>query len=330
MSLDSETDVIVLANAATGPPGTRGPQGATGPPGADSTVPGPQGPDGPQGAQGDLGPPGADSTVPGPQGPPGPQGEGIEGPQGSQGIQGPQGPQGGPGPPGADSAVPGPKGDTGAAGAAGPGVAAGGATGQVLAKRSATDYDTQWAAAAVSERRRMLPGYGLWYVMPGLPGSMTPVNDTLHYVPFYVEKGRRLDRLAINVSGAGQAGSAARLAIHTDIGGWPGAVALDAGSVSTAAAALAALTIDFTPADTLLWLAALFSGMPATPPTIDAFSNADGFLEMGYIGTANMTFVGRSGYVYNGRSALPNPAPLPSTPPNIYHGSGIRFYVRVP
>jgi hypothetical protein len=38
----------------------------------------------------------------------------------------------------------GPQGDPGATGATGPGVAAGGAAGEVLAKGSSTDYDTEW------------------------------------------------------------------------------------------------------------------------------------------------------------------------------------------
>ena len=53
------------------------------------------------------------------------------------GTQGPQGPQGPAGPTGATGA-------TGPAGAAGQGVPVGGTTGQVLAKTSATDYDTEW------------------------------------------------------------------------------------------------------------------------------------------------------------------------------------------
>lgn len=63
---------------------------------------------------GPQGPQGADSTVPGPQGP-----QGETGPQGEQGIQGE-------------------KGDTGA------GVPTGGDIGDVLSKKSTTDYDTEW------------------------------------------------------------------------------------------------------------------------------------------------------------------------------------------
>ena len=64
------------------------------------------------------------------QGPTGPQGEtGATGPQGPQGIQGPTGP-------------------AGADGADGEGVPTGGTTGQVLAKASGSNYDTEWVDAA--------------------------------------------------------------------------------------------------------------------------------------------------------------------------------------
>jgi hypothetical protein len=44
----------------------------------------------------------------------------------------------------------GPQGPTGATGATGAGVAAGGTTGQVLKKKSNTDYDTEWGVASVA------------------------------------------------------------------------------------------------------------------------------------------------------------------------------------
>ena len=77
---------------------------------------------------------------------------GPQGPAGATGATGPAGPAGADGAPGATGATgpqgpEGPKGDTGATGAtgpAGPGVPTGGVTGQVLAKKSGTDYDTEW------------------------------------------------------------------------------------------------------------------------------------------------------------------------------------------
>ena len=67
----------------------------------------------------------------------------IKGPPGVDGSLGPMGPQGDPGVKG-DTGSQGPKGDTGTQGSPGPGVAAGGTTGHILSKKSATDYDTQW------------------------------------------------------------------------------------------------------------------------------------------------------------------------------------------
>lgn len=77
---------------------------------------GPQGPAGATGATGPAGAPGATGAT-GPQGP--------EGPKGDTGATGPAGPQG-------------------EAGPAGHGVPAGGTAGQVLTKKSGTDYDTEW------------------------------------------------------------------------------------------------------------------------------------------------------------------------------------------
>lgn len=74
----------------------------------------------------------------GEQGPEGPQGQ--KGDTGDTGPQGPQGPIGETGPQGER----GPKGDTGPQGNPGVGVPAGGTTGQVLAKSSNNDYETQW------------------------------------------------------------------------------------------------------------------------------------------------------------------------------------------
>ena len=87
-----------------------------------------------QGPQGVPGPAGER----GPQGEPGPAGE--IGPRGPQGLQGEPGPAGERGPQGLQG-EPGPAGDTGPAG---PGVAAGGTTGQILAKKSDANFDTEW------------------------------------------------------------------------------------------------------------------------------------------------------------------------------------------
>jgi hypothetical protein len=144
----------------TGPTGPQGPQGEVGPQGpqGEQGIQGIQGETGPQGLQGETGPQGIQGET-GPQGPQGIQGEtGLQGPQGEQGIQGiqgetgPQGPQGIQGETGATGPQ-GEKGDTGDTGPQGPqgdpgtdgvGIPAGGNEGQILAKVSDDNYDTEW------------------------------------------------------------------------------------------------------------------------------------------------------------------------------------------
>ena len=178
---DEDGNPINLLGGIQGPqglqgvPGPKGDTGNQGPQGiqGDTGSPGPKGDTGTQGIQGQIG-------VQGPKGDPGPQGfkgdtgePGIPGPKGDKGdtgnpgpagIQGLTGPKGDTGVPGAkgDTGLQGPKGDTGAQGIqgikgdtgaqgiqgvqgpAGPGVASGGTTDQILAKNSGTDYDTKW------------------------------------------------------------------------------------------------------------------------------------------------------------------------------------------
>jgi hypothetical protein len=71
---------------------------------------------------------------------------GADGADGAQGPAGADGADGAPGAPGADGAD-GAPGAPGADGAPGVGVPTGGATGEILAKASATDFDTEWIAA---------------------------------------------------------------------------------------------------------------------------------------------------------------------------------------
>ncbi len=78
----------------------------------------------------------------GPTGPAGADGaDGATGPAGATGATGPAGATGATGATGA-------QGPTGPTGATGPGVPVGGTTGQVLAKKNATNYNTEWVDAA--------------------------------------------------------------------------------------------------------------------------------------------------------------------------------------
>ena len=98
-------------------------------PKGDKGDPGEQGPKGDKGDTGEQGPKG-DKGDPGEQGPKGE--DGARGPKGDKGDTGEQGPQG-------------PKGDKGDPGDPGDILPTGGSTGQVLKKKSNTDYDVEWS-----------------------------------------------------------------------------------------------------------------------------------------------------------------------------------------
>lgn len=172
----SEPKIAESATPEKGETGDPGPEGPAGKDGMDGTM-GPQGPPGPKGdpgergEKGDPGEPGPAGSnglagEPGPEGPAGPPGK-----DGGDGAQGPPGERGEKGDPG-DSAyqiwldagntgtkqdflksLKGPQGPPGKGGGGsivtfeggiGKGIPAGGDTGQVLAKKSTANYDTEW------------------------------------------------------------------------------------------------------------------------------------------------------------------------------------------
>lgn len=189
--------------------GETGPQGAVGPTGAHGDI-GPTGPQGVQGQQGiegiqgDVGPTGATGPT-GDTGPTGPQGEqGVQGTTGATGATGTTGPQGATGATGPEGIVAqdtapldtdilwldtsiegiegigptgaaGPTGATGAQGSTGPtgpGVAAGGTTGQILAKIDEVDYNTEWINNYTSEIRHYIKNISGTTLPIGTPVSI--------------------------------------------------------------------------------------------------------------------------------------------------------------
>ena len=218
-----------------GPAGEQGPQGIQGPAGKTGPA-GEPGPAGPQGIQGPQGEPGADGkTGPaGPQGkqgpvgetgPAGPQGEpgadgktGPAGPQGKQGPVGETGPAGPQGEPGADGKTgpagpQGKQGPVGETGPAGPGVATGGTTGQVLAKKSNANFDTEWVDA-----RPYVPIGGIieWdgTGLSGAPDLSTPEKVASVY-GYGTWERYGIDRVTIGAGGEYAAGSTGGEKEHT-------------------------------------------------------------------------------------------------------------------
>ena len=209
-----------------GPAGERGPEGPQGPAGAPGER-GPQGPQGPAGQDGEAATvtvlqtntvePGENASVEnqgtvnaaqlvfniprGATGAQGPAGErGPEGPQGQAGAPGEQGPQGPQGPAGDP-------GEQGPQGPAGQGVPAGGTAGQVLAKKSGTDYDTEWTDAGGGGGTGTPKDANLQVEIGGLPdGSLTEVIS-VDFGSFYMISGyavieRAATLTAITVKGS--------------------------------------------------------------------------------------------------------------------------------
>ena len=153
---------------------------------------------------------------------------GVPGPQGPAGAAGPQGPQGDPGAPGQ-------------------GVAAGGTTGQVLQKLSATSYDTGWltlgtmAAQTASDYSTTAVANGLYYPLSGNPSgfltasALTPYlekaggiitgnitsNNNSSFISFdNVYKTATLNSASVQLNNAGPGGSS--LTIEADGITFPG------------------------------------------------------------------------------------------------------------
>ena len=147
---DDKTFIFRAEPGETGPAGPRGPMGPRGPKG----VAGARGAKGDKGDQGVIGPRGnvGPMGVRGPEGKSGKDGkDGKEGPQGKKGDKGDKGEIGPEGPAGR-SGRDGLSGNRGHRGHTGAGVAEGGTTGQVLAKASGTNFDTEWVSpGAASE-----------------------------------------------------------------------------------------------------------------------------------------------------------------------------------
>lgn len=139
------------------------------------------------------------------------------------------------------------------------GLPSGGSTGQALLKLSNTDYDYAWGDTAGSGGGNQ-PGFlsgeiysGTWNTST-TTGTLTAGILTLH--PFLVPAAVTLNLLRTNVtvSGAG----VVRLGIYASgATNLPGALSLDAGTVSAATAGTKDLTISKTLSAGLYWLASL-------------------------------------------------------------------------
>lgn len=157
---------------------------------------------------GDSGDPTTGTGERGPAGPAGEQGPvGPQGPQGEQGEQGEQGPAG--------VGIKGDKGDQGLQGDAGEGVPVGGTAGQVLAKASDGDLDTEWVDPAVANgvgeqvigRTVRTENNGIYAIYDYDSNASSTGNIVFDYstpgkVVIAVPEGRRITSLELYVPGS--------------------------------------------------------------------------------------------------------------------------------
>lgn len=263
---------IQLTPGPRGEKGEKGDKGDQGVPGAPgSSIVGPRGPTGPAGPTGPTGPTGpiGPAGPTGPEGPPGATGDpgpvGPTGPIGPTGATGPTGPTGATGATGAT----GPTGPAGATGPAGPGIATGGTTGQILAKNSATDYDTGWVNPYTAPTRGIVT-----YTTASLANNATE-NAA-------IALGKRADLLYITASAAcrvrfyktavARTADAARAA-GTDPTAGTGVLAdfvLVAGTLSIDASPVVALANGDNPAITTIYVAITNQSGASAAITVDS------------------------------------------------------------
>ena len=131
--------------------------------------------------------------------------------------------------------------------------------------------------------------------------TLAVAANILYAIPFFVPVTATYTTIAIEVTTL-KAGSNIRLGIYRDSGGVPGALVLDAGTVSGGAVALVSIVIAQSLTPGWYWLA----GLASDTPTVRA-SNISGALRMlgGLTGLDTANHVGWS--VAQAYGALPNP-----------------------
>jgi hypothetical protein len=129
----------------------------------------------------------------------------------------------------------------------------GGATGQVLAKVSGTNYDTAWDDPKFSWNTAS----GFYYGPDSAASASTALANRVTAIPMFFPKPTAIDRIAFRISAGGAAGSLVRLGVYASTSdGLPGALLHDFGTVDgTITANPAEITVSVT-LEGFVWFAA--------------------------------------------------------------------------
>lgn len=111
------------------------------------------------------------------------------------------------------------------------------------------------------------------YVTPAFSkngSNLTIANETLFAVPVVFSNSGTLDRLAIYINVAGQAGAKVRLGIYRDngTGAYPGTLVVDTGQLAADAVGAVVATISVPVTAGVYWLAAVAQSAATTQPTV--------------------------------------------------------------
>ena len=111
------------------------------------------------------------------------------------------------------------------------------------------------------------PKTGYWMSEPGALSTGAPSQNVVRYMPLDLPVGTALDRIGIEHTVAGGAGSVIRLGIYNDDGyGQPGSLLIDAGTLdATVAGAFQSLTIAVTTRTPRIHCAVAAQGSASTP-----------------------------------------------------------------
>lgn len=126
--------------------------------------------------------------------------------------------------------------------------------------------------------RQVLPNPAVGQYFPAVSGgatttSLTLGNGTLRLTGWLIETPITIDRIAVNITVAGESGARVRPGIYADSGsGYPGALLLDGGQLAADAVAAPEATVAITLSG-LVWIGGAVQAAPTTQPTVTVTTN---------------------------------------------------------
>ena len=243
---------------------------------------------------------------------------GVQGPAGATGATGATGAQG----PSGVVTVNAPITNAGTSSAANLSVSAG--TNSAAGVLQLTDSTSSTSTTTAATPNAVKTAYDFGAIKPILPqtsgtyrrmpyarmDTSSVTNGRLYYQPFFVPVSTSFDRLAIvTAAAAGVTSGVIRLGIYNNNAGVPSSLVLDAGTLTTTAAATYQITISQTLAAGFYWLAFV----QTTAPTLGSYNfagNNSSLFQNGFIlSSSSPTANGQNGWNEDGiTGALPSTA----------------------